>query len=466
MTNLKPFHFLTLVFLLFGSVSYAQPKANVVDKIVAQVGDNIILYSEIQGQKRTIVENGGQLSPNVECDLIEQMLYQFLLVNQAELDSVMISDEQVDAEMENRIRQIEANMKGKRDEKGQPITFETFYGKSKSSIKEEFRRDIKKRMLGQEVERGITGSISVSPREVELFYNSVPKDSLPFINSELSFQQIAVFPAVTKADKEATKKRLEDARKSILSGRETLKSVAIKTSDDLGSAPNGGRIEASVGQMVKPFEQMALSMKPGEISPVFETEYGYHIMELVERLGDDYIVNHVLYTPKASMDSINSAAMRIEKCYELLQANKITWDDAVKLYSTDRNKENKGFITNPYTGEQRWSVDIINEVDPQMFLLTDALEINQIAAPTPYKDFMDRSDGFRIVRLSERTQPHIANLKDDYNLFRTLAEEKKRNDAILAWINSKISTAYIRIDQDYKSCVFQTNWTQETKTTN
>jgi len=279
----------------------------------------------------------------------------------------------------------------------------------------------------------------------------------------LSFQQIAIIPVISKADKDATRKRLEDIRNQVVNKKISMRSAATTYSDDLGSAQVGGRIEASVGQMVKPFEQMALSgLAPGEISPVFDTEYGFHFMEMVERRGDDYIVNHVLLIPKPSIDSNIAAAARIEKCYELLLANKITWDDAVRIYSNDKNtKENSGYITNPYTGEQKWSVENINEVDPQMFVLTDGLEINQISAPINYQDFMDRSPGYRIVRVAERTQPHVANLKDDYNMFRTLAEEKKKNDAILHWIKTRISTAYIRIDADYSNCVFNSDWTQK-----
>lgn len=451
------------VFLLFGcllsSTTFAQPNKNVIDKIVAQVGDNIVLYSELQGQKRSIVENGGVINENTECELLEQMMYQFLLVNQAELDSVMISDEQVDAEMENRIRQIEAQMKGQKDPQGNPITFESFYGKSKSAVKEEFRETIKKRLEGQEVERGITSAISVSPREVEIFFNEVPKDSLPFINSELSFQQIAIFPSVTKADKEATKKELEDIRAQIISGKKTFCAMAIAKSEDPGSARNCGRIEATRGMMVKSFEQTAYSLKPGEISQVFESEYGYHIMQMVERTGDDYIVNHILISAKPSFDSLNAASVRMEKCHKELLERSITWEQAVKKYSNDVNtKENTGYIANPYTGQIGWSIEDINQVDPSIFLITDQLGVNEISAPMVYQDFMERKEGFRIVRLAGRTEPHVANLKDDYNLFRQLAEEKKKNDAILTWIKSRISTAYVRIDEDYQNCNFQSDW--------
>jgi peptidyl-prolyl cis-trans isomerase SurA len=171
--------------------------------------------------------------------------------------------------------------------------------------------------------------------------------------------------------------------------------------------------------------------------------------------------NHILFSVKPSTESENEAAIKMEECYKALLANEITWEQAVVKYSNDRNKENNGFIMNPYTGELKWSIENINQVDPEMFILTDALEKNQISSPMIFTDFMERTKGFRIVRLNDRTQPHIANLTDDYDLFRSLAEEKKKNDAILAWINSRMNTAYIRIDKDYDSCVFHSDWTHK-----
>ena len=211
--------------------------------------------------------------------------------------------------------------------------------------------------------------------------------------------------------------------------------------------------------MVKAFEETAYGLKPGEISDIFETEYGYHIMQMLDRKGDDYIVNHILVIPEFSLDSLDAAAIRLQKCYDDLKANKITWEDAVRLYSNDPGtKENNGTILNPITGEQRWSIEDINQVDPMMFRLTDALGMNEVTQPDLYFDFMERKQGIRIVRLTERTQPHVANLKDDYPMFRSFAEEEKRNQAIMKWTKSRISTAYIRIDDSFKGCVFQNVW--------
>lgn len=450
----------TLIILSFITAAtnlFAQGK--IIDKVVAQVGDNIILYSDIESMRIQSVQAGKVPSAKDECLYLEELMYQNLLVVQAELDSVVISDEQVDADMENRLRQIEAKMKGAYTESGKPMTIEEFYGKTRTQIKEEFRSQIRKGLQGKEVERKITQDISVSPREVEAFYNKQPKDSLPYINTQMGFQQIAIFPTVTEADKKRTRDELDALRRDIVEKGKNFETVARLNSDDLGSAQLGGRIEGTRGMMVLPFEVTVYSLKEGEVSQVFETEYGYHIMKLLQRRGDDYVCLHILKIPEFSMDSLTAASNRLEECYAALKENKITWEDAVKKYSNDPNtKQNKGIITNPITGEQLWDIEDVNQVDPQMFQLTDRLEKGEFTSPILYGDFIERKKGLRIVRLMERTAPHVANLKEDYNLIRTAAENEKKQKAIVDWTNSKISTAYIRIDDDYKSCTFQSKW--------
>lgn len=438
------------LFVITSFTAFSQPK--VIDKVVAQVGDNIIMYSDIESQKLQAIQAGLEVGAATDCSYLEELMYQKLLINQAELDSVVISDEQVDAEMENRIRVIEQQIGGRQK-------LEEFYGKSVTQIKEEFRDVIKKRLQGQEVERGITQDLSVSPKEVETFFNKQPKDSLPFINTKLTFQQIAIFPKITKADKARALKQIQEIRSDILEKGKSFETMARLYSMDPGSGALGGKIEATRGQMVKPFEATAYNTKKDEISEVFETEYGYHILKLVDRKGDDYVVNHILIIPEFSRDSLAVASTRMEQCYRELKENKITWEDAVKKFSTDPNtKENKGIITNPITGEQTWNIEDVNQVDPQMFQLTDVLEKGEFTSPAFYDDFNERKKALRIVRLAERTVPHQANLKDDYVLVRTAAENEKRQKAILNWTKSRISSAYIRIDDAYKGCVFQNVW--------
>ena len=297
--------------IIIGSTLLAFGQGKVVDKIVAQVGDNIILLSDLESQKQQAKQAGLEIEDKAACVYLEELMYQNLLVNQAELDSVQISDEQVDAEMEGRLRMIEGQMRNAKDEDGSPMTIEKFYGKTRTQIKEEFRDAIRKRLKGQEVERKITADISVSPREVEIFFNKQPVDSLPFINTQMVFQQISVFPEITKEDRDLAYRKLQDARREIVEGGKDFGRMARTLSMDPGSAADDGKIEATRGVMVKAFEATAYSLKQGEVSEIFETEYGYHIMKMISRRGDDYTVLHILIIPEFSRASLEKASLKL-----------------------------------------------------------------------------------------------------------------------------------------------------------
>lgn len=440
--------FFSFIFLSFGSFGQKIQ----IDKIAAQIGENIILQSDIEAQKMQAVSSGFELTPEMDCQILEDLMFQNLLLNQAELDSIVITDGAVDADMENRVRMIEQQI-------GSRQKMEEFYGKTITQIKIEFRPLIKKRMLAEEMQRQITQSVSVTPKEIEAFFKTIPLDSVPLINSQLSFQQIVIFPTITKDDKMLARKRLEDIRAEIVSGRKTFERAAKDNSQDPGSASKGGVMNATRGMMVPAFEAAVFSLKEGEISEVFESEFGYHIVTLIKRNGDDYTCAHILIVPEFSRESLNSAAVRIEECHKALLANEITWDNAVLKYSNDINtKQNRGIITNPITGQQTWSMEDLNEVDQQIYLLTDALNKGEVSSPSLYFDFNERKQGVRIVRLMERTNPHRANLVDDYALIQGAAESHKKQKVLDDWVGSKIQNAYIRIDPSYTGCTFQHQW--------
>lgn len=439
---------LPLLLLSFGVL--AQPRKTI-DKVAAQIGENIILLSDIEAQKLQAINSGVTLTPESDCRILEDLMFQNLLLNQAELDSIVITDAQVDAEMENRIRVIEQQIGGRQK-------MEDYYGKTITQIKIEFRPLIKKRLLAEEMQRQITQNVAVTPKEIEVFFKTIPVDSIPLINAQLSFQQIVVFPTITKEDKQLAWNTLENIRLGILNGKK-FEDEAKKYSQDPGSATKGGVMSASRGMMVAAFEAAALSLKEGEISNVFETEFGYHIVKLIKRNGDDYICSHILIIPEFSRESLNAAAQKIEECYTALNQNTITWDDAVLKYSNDLNtKQNRGIITNPITGEQTWSMEDLNQVDQQIYLLTDALNKGDISSPSLYYDFNERKQGVRIVRLMERTSPHRANLIDDYALIQNAALNQKKEKTLKDWTDSKIENAFIRIDGSYAGCVFDHKW--------
>lgn len=442
----------SLLFLFFQCFIFGTFEAQkLVNQIVAQVGDNIILWSDIETQRLQLPDKEKALEGK-DCQILEQLLLEELLVNQALIDSLVISDEQVDAEMENRLRIMENKMGGREN-------LESFYGKSTVAIKEEFRTIIRNKMLAQEMERKITGDITVTPKEVAAFYQKLPKDSIPFINMKLSFQQIVQFPELTAADKKLAYDQLVDIRKQIVSGGKSFETMARLKSMDPGSASQGGKIAASKGMMVPQFEAALYDLKPGEVSDIVETMYGYHIIKLVSRKGDDYTVLHILIMPEYSSASISLASARMDSCYQLLSRNAITWDEAVLRFSNDEaTKQNKGVLTNPYTMDIYWDMEQLNEIDQQIYLLTDALESGGVSLPSLYMDLFERKQGIRIVRLQNRVAAHQANLEEDYALIKLAAENDKKQKLLDDWTRSKIPNAYIRLDSQFQACDFRVNW--------
>jgi peptidyl-prolyl cis-trans isomerase SurA len=442
---------ITSIFLFLGQFSIAQG-SKTIDKIIAQIGDNIILLSDIEAQKLQAIQAGVTIAPEMDCQILEEIMYQHLLLNQAKLDSIEVTDAQVDAEMENRLRIIE-NQIGSRQK------MEEFYGKTVTQIKKEFRPIIKDQLLAQEMERQIANEVSVTPKEVKKFFNQKPIDSIPLINTQLSFQQIVIYPKITENDKLRASEFLSDIRKNIVREGKAFSTQARIHSMDPGSANKGGEIIATRGMMVPQFEAAVYNLAEGDISEVFESTYGYHIVKLIERKGDDYTCQHILIIPQFENAAIEIAALRMDSCYNRVINGDISWDRAVIEYSNDEmTKQNRGIITNPITGEQTWDMEDLNQVDQQIYLLTDAMEKGDISQPNLYTNMFERKQGVRIVRLMSRKQAHRANLTDDYALITRAAENEKKQKVINDWIQSKIGNAFIRIDSDYQKCDFKNDW--------
>jgi len=441
-----------IAFLLSSSFLFSQETGIVVDKIVAQIGDQIILMSDVESQKQQAIQAGINTLKINSCEILEQLMTNELLLDQALLDSIQVSDEQVDAEMENRLRLLDEKFKG-RDK------LEAFYGESTNQIKDKFRIEIRNKILSQEMERKLIQGVNVTPKEVSKFFQAIPKDSIPYINMKLSFQQIVYYPKITKEDKKRAYDILSEVRTSIVDNGKSFETQARIISDDPGSASKGGKIEASAGMMVPQFESTVFKLKVGEISEIIESAYGYHIIKLISRKGQDYSCLHILKISEHSPEAINKAANIMDTCYQLLKENKITWDDAVLRFSNDElTKQNRGIITNPITGDQTWDMEDLNQVDQQIYILTNEMEKGDYTKPNFYIDIYERKQGFRIVRLTERYPPHVANLDDDYTLIKRAAENDKKQKIIQNWIKSKIGNAFIRLDDEYKECKFLNNW--------
>ncbi len=448
---MKNIFLFTLSILFISNITLSQDGRIVLDKVAAQIGDKIILSSEIETQIAQLINNGDSISANIKYDILEEMMFQKLLLHQAAIDSIEIPDAQVESEMEGRLRQLEQQI-------GSRQKLEEFYGKSTIEIKNEFRDAIKERLIAQEMERTITDGMTVSPKEVKSFFESIPEDSIPYVNMQLSFQQIVHYPEITPADKEISYHKLKEIRENILNGRNFETQARIHSMDP-GSASLGGKISATRGMMVTQFEATVFALKEGEVSDVFETEYGYHIVKLEDRKGDDYECRHILIIPEVNHNAIIQSATLMDSCYKLLNEGKISWEEAVLKFSNDEiTKQNSGVITNPITGEQTWDMEQLNQVDQQIFVLTNVMKEGDISQPNVYTDIFSRKQGIRIVRLMKRKIPHIANLKDDYALIKGAAEEDKKQKIINEWIVNMINKSYVKIDNSYKNASFRYDW--------
>jgi peptidyl-prolyl cis-trans isomerase SurA len=441
--------------LLIAQTGRAQdPTFKVIDKIVAQIGDEIILLSSLQEQRLQLIQSGIEGNTLSDCAFLEEFMFEKLLINQAKIDSIEVPDEMVNQEMEQRLDYIAKQI-------GSIEKLEEFYGKSVARIKAEFFDLIKKRMLAERMRETITENVRITPNEVKEFYKSLPKDSIPYINSKITVAQIVIYPQITTADKNLAKTRLEGYLKDILEGNKKFQNVAALYSDDPGSKVSGGDLGWQTrGTMVPEFEAALFNLKPMEISPVFETMYGYHIVQLIERKGDNYHSRHILISPKVSDMELDRAANLVDSLYKQINFGNITFEEAARRFSQDlESKYNGGQIVNPYTNDYFWDVQNINDIDPQMYRLIQGLKIGNYSTPSLYDNYMDRKQGVRIVKLLGRTEPHIASLETDRQLIEMAALNQKKEAVIDAWIASKIGGNYVEIAPEYlKTCTFKYNW--------
>lgn len=442
------------LFTLLSGAAIAQDDTQPIDKIVAQIGDEIILLSDLQNARLQQIQSGLDQYDISDCEILEEQMYEKLLINQAIIDSIEVSDDMVNQEMEARLREI-AKQIGSMDK------LEEFYGKSVAQIKAEFFELIKKRMMAEGMRDQITSGVTITPKEVKSFYNDLHKDSIPYINSKITVAQIVLYPEVTLADKEKARKKLEGIRKSIVEDGKRFDSQASIYSDDPGSKLQNGDLGwQTKGTMVPEFEAALFDLEKNGISPVFETQYGFHIVQLLDRKGNNYHSRHILIQPKVNDIALMKAVTTMDSLYRQIRKGTISFEDAALNYSDDENsKMNGGKIVNPYTGDYFWDLQNINEIDPAMSRIVDRMKPGGFSDPSLYDNLFEQKQGIRIVKLLEKTKPHLANLNDDRQLIELAALNQKKQKVIDDWIQNKINGAFIKIAPEYrKACKFNYQW--------
>ncbi len=439
---------ISIFFLLLSSTLFAQ-EGKVIDKVVAVVGNKAILYSDMQQQILQVKQEGQEVTSDIECEILENLLFEKLLLSQAEIDSVEVSENQVNSELDNRIRYFESQV-------GSVKRIEEILGKSILEVREEFYKKIENRLKSERVQATITQDVSVNPKMVRAFYDKSPKDSLPLVNVQVEVAHLVIQPQVSDAEKLRVRNQLAAWRDEIVAGTRTFATTAVFESDDPGTKSKGGEFDwVNRGEFVPEFDRVAFNMKPGEISQVFETDYGYHILELYERRGDRYKGRHILKMPKVGSDELYKARNTCDSLLNLINTNQLTFEKAVEQFSTDKDtKYGKGVIFDQYSTSSKFDID---NIDRQIFLAIEGMKPSEVKGPF----VMQTNDGkqaYRLIKLVSRTEPHRANLTDDYQLISNMALAEERQKVLQEWVNKQLKTTYVKVADEYKNCKYEFNW--------
>src|SRR6267154_2467110 len=407
--------------ILFSSTAQAQDdKGFVADKIIVKVDNYIVLKSDLEGAYQNYITEGHPPSEKAKCDLLNRLIVNKLLVAKAEIDSVLVTDVEVDANTEQRMTMILQNSGNS------PEQLERLYNKSLGEIKVELREQIREQMLGREMTNKITKDLGITPSEVKRFFNRIPPDSLPYYSSDVEVGQIVKLAKISPAQEEEVKKRLSDLRQQILNGA-NFNELAKKNSDDPTAQSNVGEIGyVARGAMVPEYEAMAFKMREGEISQPFKSPFGFHIMQLIDRRGNEYNSRHILLSAIPSSADMQRAGFFLDSIRRKIGKDSLKWDYAARTFSDDaETKGHSGYFTDPDGG---MGVSL-QAIDPAVYLTIDTMKVGHISKPLPYRTERPQREAVRIIYFKAKMAPHQANLKDDWHRMQSAALAEKKDKA-------------------------------------
>ena len=435
--------FIAILLFFCTAVVYAQN--NVIDKIIAIVGEEIILKSDIENE--FLHEQGQGLisaSSDYRAEILERQLIQKLLLAQARLDSISVTEDEVENEVNSRIQYLMTNI-------GSRERLETYFGKNIEEIKSDMRAPIREKLITESMQQHIVDKIRSTPSEVKAFFKKLPKDSLPDVPDKYEIQQIVIKPTVSEAEKERIRDRLRSFREQILNGEKTFSTLAVMYSED-GSSVRGGELGYATKSMWVPdFAEAAFSLKPGKISKIIESEYGFHIIQLIDRQGEKINVRHIILQPKVSDTEKQEALNRLDTIRQYITDGKMTFEEAAYYFSTDKKtRNNGGLFADPQTSEARIArPDIPGDM---------AREVNKMKPGEISQPFISHTNGqeeYKIVKIKEFYPRHKANLDDDWQNFELMLKREKQMEKLEKWIKEKQADTYIHIDESFKDTKFR-----------
>ncbi len=440
-------HIVTYLFIamLVITGSSINGQSYLVDKVVAKIGSEYILLSDIEEEYAYAKSKNPTMGMEIRCSILENMIAQKLIIYQAKIDSVEISDAEIETQLDYRFESILRQMNG--DE----AFFEEYYGAPIAEMKERYRDDQKQQILAERMQHKLISEVEITPKEVEKFFNEIPIDSLPYFKSEMEISEIIMSPKVNSSSRQKALDKITDLRDKIIEGTLSFEEAASKNSMDPGSALRGGDLGfAKRGVYVPEFEATVFSLAKDEISDIIETEFGFHVIQLLERRGNAVKARHILIKPEITDADLELTRKTLDSIRSMILADSITFEAAVKKYSlkTMPSYANGGRVKNYNSNDTFFAAD---DLDPDTYFAVYSLKPNEIAEPIAYA-IPGGEKAFRLVLLNSISKPHRASLKEDYDKIANFAKESKKHGHFLKWLQKKRSETYIYIDPLFKDC--------------
>ena len=436
---LLPQRFTTALALFFGTAIIALAQPVLADGVVAVVGNEIILQSDVSIMKETLKREGQDRS---ECEVLNELILEKLLVHHAAIDSVVVDDAEIDDNISRRLEQLIAQI-------GSERRLTEYYKKSVVEIKEEMRPLMRNQLTAQRMQSTITENVKVTPVEVENVIKGLPLDSLPLIGTEVELAQIIINPKVSAKSEQEAIERLDQLRTRILNGS-SFATMAILYSEDPGSNRNGGEYKGiKRGQFVTEFDAVSYNLELGEISKPFKTEFGYHIVQLQAKRGEELDLRHILVKPKLEQKDLDIAQGRLDSIRTAIKAGTLSFESAAERFSEDEEtKLNGGIMLNPNTMDVTFNLD---QLDRGIFYAIQNLEVDELSEASLVRDPQGK-EYFRLIHLRNKIDPHRANLKQDLALLKQYVENQRRQQTMDAWVARKKAETALKVNGSYADC--------------
>lgn len=440
---------LAFIICLLPTLVFAQRE--ILDKVIAQIGGESLLQSEVEDAYTMEAGRNPKVPTDLRCQIVENLLLQKLLTNQAKIDSVVVSNDMVENQLNARVDRVLAYMNNDVSQ------FESYYGKSVSEMKDELRGDLKDQLMAEEMKNKIVEKITITPSEVKQYFKSIPYDSLPYYNAEVEYSEINYYPKPSKAERQKITDKLNSIRTRIVENGEKFEDLAKKFSID-GSAAAGGDLGwAKRGAFVPEFEATAFNLEEGQVSTIVESEFGYHLIQLIERRGNSFHARHILLKPELSDDDKRIAKHTLDSILVELNNSKVTFVDVVKKYSNKNfpSYSNGGRAINPATNTNFFE---ISDLEPDIYFTLDTMVVGQISAPHEFKDPYGET-AYKVLMLQSRSEPHKASLEKDFSRLKEDAIIEKKDSEVKRWVDEKIGQTYMTIQPEWQTmCPNISNW--------